>query len=89
MSLSDVMVRVPSVSVEVHVFEPWLSQTKVIKLIFASSPLSMQHSGVRAMNVLPRVKIMCLCKVAFLPVDCMSLHVNNPVSLLVRNFKKY
>ena len=44
-------------------------QTKDIKMIFAASQVSTQHLVVRAKTGRPLVRIMCLGKVARLPVD--------------------
>ena len=51
-------------------FYPQMGQLKTLKFVFASFPLSTQHVGVRAMTDRPIVKIMCLGKMARLPVDC-------------------
>ena len=45
-------------------------KTKTLKLVFAASPLSTQHLGVRAKTGQSRVRKMCLGKVACLPMDC-------------------
>ena len=64
------MVSVPAASAEGRVFAPRPGQTKDIKLVSVVSPLSMQHLGLRAKTGRPKFRIMCLGKVACIPVDC-------------------
>ena len=70
-----------SYSAEGHGIDPWPGQTKDIKLVFSASPLSTQHLGVREKTGQPRIRIMCLGKLACLPVDCCirELALKNPV----------
>ena len=51
-------------------FDPLRVKLKTLKLVFAASSLSTQHLGVRAKTGRTRVRIICLGKVACLPVDC-------------------
>ena len=60
------MVSVRATNAEGHWIDHWLSQTKGIKLVFAAFLLSTQNLGVRAKTGQPRVRIVCLGKVAFL-----------------------
>ena len=56
--LGGVMVSVLASSAEGRGFDSVKPNT--LKLVFASSPLSLQHLGVRAKTDLPRVRIMSL-----------------------------
>ena len=58
------MISVLTSGAEDRVFEP---RPNTFKLVFAA--LSMQHLGVRTWISRPRVRIICLDKVARLPVD--------------------
>ena len=66
--LGRVMVSVLSSTAEGRGIKP-----KTLKLVFAASPLSTQHYGVRAKSGRPRVKIMCPGKVACLPAAVASV----------------
>ena len=62
------MIRKLSISI----YKASLSNPKTLKLVFAASPLHTQYLGVRAKTGRPRVRTMCLSKVACLPVDCIT-----------------
>ena len=49
--------------------------SRALKLVFAASPLSTQHLGVKAKIGHPRARIMCLGKVACLLADCCFLEL--------------
>ena len=67
--LGGVMVRVPNSIVEGCGFDPWPIKPKTLKLAFSAFLLSLQHFGIRSKTGQPRVRIMCLGKVACLPAD--------------------
>jgi len=48
-------------------------KTKTEKLVFAASPLSMQHEGERTNTGSLDIRIMWLSEVTCLPVDCCSV----------------
>ena len=64
------IVRVFASTAESQGFHPQQGQTKDEKLAFTASLLSMHHLVVRAKTGHPRVRIMCLGKVACLTSDC-------------------
>ena len=49
---------------------PGRVESETLKLVFAASPLSTRHLGVRANTGPLEVRIMCLGKMACFPVDC-------------------
>ena len=53
-----------------HGFEPGSGQIKTIKLVFAASPLSMQHYGVRAKTGWLKIRIMYQSGATCLSTDC-------------------
>ena len=64
------IISVLALSAEHQGFNPFQIKPKTLKLVFAASPLSAQHLGVRAKTGWPRVRIMYVIKVACLPADC-------------------
>ena len=86
--LMDVMVGIIAMSAVDCEFDPLPDQNKDIKLVFAASPLSTQHKGIRKKTNLLEVMIMCQNGRTCLPVDLFFSELpsccNNPtLSLLV------